>query len=61
MDPTEAAALGRRAGAEHDRELRPHGGSLLLFKLPTSVYSNRPLTLHIFSPSGGKGQIDLDL
>ncbi len=39
----------------------PTGGSLLLFKLPTSVYSNRPLTLHIFSPSGGKGQIDLDL
>ncbi len=39
----------------------PTQGGLLLFKLPISVYSNRPLTLHIFSPSGGKGEIDLDL
>jgi len=38
------------------------GGNLLLFKLPTSVYSNRPLTLQIF-PAGSSrpGQISLDL
>ena len=39
----------------------PTGGGLLLFKLPTAVYSNRPLTLQIFSPAGEKGEIDLDL
>jgi hypothetical protein len=39
----------------------PTGGGLLLFKLPTAVYSNRPLTLHIFAPGGGSGQISLDL
>jgi hypothetical protein len=41
----------------------PTQGSLLLFKLPTSVYSNRPLTLFINPPSGTKGQakIPLDL
>jgi hypothetical protein len=39
----------------------PTGGGLLLFKLPTTVYSNRPLTLHIFAPGGGSGQISLDL
>lgn len=39
----------------------PTGGGLLLFKLPTTVYSNRPLTLHIFGPGGGAGAISLDL
>jgi hypothetical protein len=39
----------------------PTQGGLLLFKLPTAVYSNRPLTLEIFAPGGGKGQISLDL
>ena len=40
----------------------PTGGGLLLFKLPDSVYSNRPLTLQIFPSGGGKtGQISLDL
>lgn len=39
----------------------PTGGGLLLFKLPTAVYSNRPLTLHIFAPGGASGQISLDL
>ena len=28
----------------------PTGGALLLFKLPTSVYANRPLTLEINVP-----------
>ena len=38
----------------------PTQGGLLLFKLPTSVYSNRPLTLHIFPPSGEPAMISLD-
>ena len=40
----------------------PTQGGLLLFKLPTTVYSNRPLTLEIYPPGGGnKGDISLDL
>jgi hypothetical protein len=40
----------------------PTGGALLLFKLPNSVYANRPLTLNIYPSGGGKpGQISLDL
>lgn len=40
----------------------PTGGGLLLFKLPNSVYANRPLTLNIYPVGGGKpGQIALDL
>ncbi len=40
----------------------PTGGNLLLFKLPTSVYSNRPLTLQIY-PAGSlkPSEISLDL
>jgi hypothetical protein len=41
--------------------LGPTQGGLLLFKLPTSVYSNRPLTLQIHAPGGGTGEISLDL
>jgi hypothetical protein len=37
-------------------------GGLLLFKLPETVYSNRPLTLYILSPDNKKlGEISLDL
>ena len=39
----------------------PTQGGLILFKLPTSVYSDRPLTLHIFPPSGKPATISLDL
>jgi hypothetical protein len=39
----------------------PTQGGLILFKLPTSVYSNRPLTLHIIPPSGTPAKISLDL
>ncbi|MBV8430496.1 MAG: hypothetical protein JO244_05005 [Solirubrobacterales bacterium] len=40
----------------------PTQGSLLLFKLPTTVYDNRPLTLEIRSPSGKRwATISLDL
>jgi hypothetical protein len=40
----------------------PTGGGLLLFKLPNSVYANRPLTLNIYPSGGGEpAQISLDL
>jgi len=39
----------------------PTQGGLVLFKLPTSVYSNRPLILTIYPPSGKPAQISLDL
>jgi hypothetical protein len=40
----------------------PTQGSLLLFKLSDAVYSNRPLTLEIRSPSGAvQATISLDL
>jgi hypothetical protein len=40
----------------------PTGGGLLLFKLPTAVYSNRPLTLWIVPAGGGTAaHISLDL
>jgi hypothetical protein len=40
----------------------PTGGNLLLFKLPTAVYANRPLTLQIYAPGESTpGQISLDL
>lgn len=38
----------------------PTQGGLVLFKLPTSVYSNRPLTLKIYPPSGKPATISLD-
>lgn len=38
------------------------GGKLVLFKLNTAIYDNRPLTLFILSPSGRRlGSISLDL
>ena len=39
----------------------PTQGALLMFKLPTAVYSNRPLTLQIHAQGGGRGEISLDL
>jgi hypothetical protein len=40
----------------------PTGGSLILFDLPSTVYSNRPLTLRIFPPAGGPpSRVSLDL
>lgn len=52
---------GVEPGPDTTASFGPTQGGLLLFKLPTSVYSNRPLTLEIFGPSGGKGNISLDL
>lgn len=38
------------------------GGSMVLFKLPESVYSNRPLTLRIWAPGESKpSDVSLDL
>jgi len=38
------------------------GGGLILFALNNSVYSNRPLTLRIFPPGGGRpSNVSLDL
>lgn len=39
----------------------PTQGGLVLFKLPTTVYSNRPLTLTIYPPTGHPATISLDL
>lgn len=40
----------------------PSQGGLVLFKVSTSVYSNRPLTLYVLSPSGQRlGSISLNL
>lgn len=40
----------------------PTQGGLVLFKLPTAVYNNRPLTLHIQAPGvPNQGTISLDL
>lgn len=41
----------------------PTGGRLLLFRLNTSIYDNRPLTLQIRAPSGNKvwATVPLDL
>lgn len=39
----------------------PSQGSLVLFKLPTVVYSNRPLTLYIYPHTGRPASISLDL
>ncbi len=38
----------------------PTQGGLILFKLPTSTYSDRPLTLFIYPPSGAPATISLD-
>lgn len=57
---------GHGTEPEHDTTAfyGPTQGSLLLFKLPTTVYSNRPLTLAINPPAGTSGKpatIPLDL
>lgn len=38
------------------------GGCMVLFELPTSVYSNRPLTLHLYAQGASTAaSVDLDL
>ncbi len=42
--------------------LGPNGGGLVLFKLPYSVYSNRPLTLQVYAPGASSpSRVSLDL
>jgi hypothetical protein len=53
---------GIEPGPDTAASFGPTQGGLLLFKLNTSVYDNRPLMLEIKSPSGRVwGQISLDL
>jgi hypothetical protein len=54
--------LAIEPGPDTTASLGPTQGGLLLFKLSTSVYANRPLTLEIRSPSGHlEATISLDL
>ena len=39
----------------------PIEGSVAIFLLPEEVSANRPLTLHLESPDGEKGEVTLDL
>jgi hypothetical protein len=39
----------------------PIQGSVVIFELPAEVSSSRPLTLHLESPEGEKGEVQLDL
>ena len=39
----------------------PTASTLLLFRLPTSVYDNRPLVLHIIDPAGKTATVILDV
>ena len=49
-------------GPDTTASFGPTQGGLLLFKLPTTIYDNRPLTLEIRGPSGRVwGTISLDL
>jgi hypothetical protein len=53
---------GVEPGADTTASFGPTQGRLLLFKLPTQVYSNRPLTLQIHSPNQSTpSTISLDL
>ena len=53
---------GIEPGPDTAASFGPTQGGLLLFKLNTSVYDNRPLTLQIMSPTGKVwGSIELDL
>jgi hypothetical protein len=39
----------------------PIQGSVVIFELPDEASSNRPLTLHLESPAGEKGEVQIDL
>lgn len=62
--PQSLAPGDTEPGPDTTASFGPTGGSLLLFKLPNSVYDNRPLTLEIRSPSANRklwATISLDL
>jgi hypothetical protein len=54
--------LGTEPGPASTASFGPTQGGLVLFKLPTSVYANRPLTLQIYAPGQSHpATISLDL
>jgi hypothetical protein len=54
--------LETEPGADSTASEGPTGGGLILFKLSTNVYANRPLTLQIHAPGQSKpSTISLDL
>ena len=54
--------LGTEPGPDTTASFGPTQGALVLFKLPTAVYSNRPLTLEIRPPGTTQvSSISLDL
>jgi hypothetical protein len=58
LQPKDLLPLPSSAAAENTIQ-----GSMLLFKIPTANFQNRPLVLEIPSPSGSKevGTVDLDV
>jgi hypothetical protein len=58
LQPKDILPLPSSAAAENTIQ-----GSMLLFKIPTANFQNRPLVLEIPSPSGSKevGTVDLDV
>jgi hypothetical protein len=53
---------GTEPGPDTTASEGPTQGGLVLFKLNDSVYSNRPLTLHIYAPGQAKSSsVSLDL
>jgi hypothetical protein len=56
------APLETQPGADDTAIGGPTGGAIVLFKLPTSVYANRPLTLEVNTPGRSTpSTISLDL
>jgi len=53
---------GTEPGLDSIAAAGPTGGSLVLFKVDQSIYSNRPLTMEIFAPGATKpSTVSLDL
>ena len=60
--PTVLSPLDTYPAPDSTAAYGPTQGALLLFRLPTSIYSNRPLTLEINAPGQAKpSTVSLDL
>ncbi len=60
--PQTLAPLGTQPSPDSPASFGPTQGELLLFKLNTSIYSNRPLTLQIYAPGQAHpSSVSLDL
>ena len=60
--PRRCAAAGTEPAPDSAASFGPTQGGELLFKLNTSVYSNRPLTLQIHAPGqANPSSVSLDL